>query len=80
MSINRMRKLSTVATRTLSQQFIETESKYGAHNYHPLPIVLNKGLGIHMWDVEGKVLSILFYPLQYTKSRNILTFCQHTRQ
>lgn len=30
------------------------EAKYGAHNYHPLPIVLAKGEGVHVWDVEGK--------------------------
>lgn len=35
-------------------QYIEREEKYGAHNYHPLPVVLEKGKGIFMWDVEGK--------------------------
>lgn len=39
---------------TSSQQAIETEEKYGAHNYHPLPVVLTKGEGVHLWDVEGK--------------------------
>ncbi|EJF11763.1 MULTISPECIES: ornithine--oxo-acid transaminase [Pontibacter] len=39
---------------TSSQQAIETEEKYGAHNYHPLPVVLNKGDGVYLWDVEGK--------------------------
>jgi len=33
---------------------IELEEKYGAHNYHPLPVVLNKGEGVYVWDVEGK--------------------------
>lgn len=37
-----------------SQQAIELEDKYGAHNYHPLPVVLSKGEGVFMWDVEGK--------------------------
>ncbi len=37
-----------------SQDYIERESKYGAHNYHPLPVVLDKGEGIFVWDVEGK--------------------------
>ena len=37
-----------------SQQAIELEDKYGAHNYHPLPVVLNKGEGVFVWDVEGK--------------------------
>ncbi len=35
-------------------QYIELEDKYGAHNYHPLPVVLEKGLGSKVWDVEGK--------------------------
>lgn len=33
---------------------IELEDRYGAHNYHPLPVVLSKGEGVYMWDVEGK--------------------------
>ena len=33
---------------------IDLENKYGAHNYHPLPVVLSKGEGIYVWDVEGK--------------------------
>jgi len=37
-----------------TQDYIERESKYGAHNYHPLPVVLEKGEGIFVWDVEGK--------------------------
>jgi len=37
-----------------SQDFIQKEDKYGAHNYHPLPVVLAKGEGIYVWDVEGK--------------------------
>ncbi|MCR8669360.1 ornithine--oxo-acid transaminase [Aestuariibaculum sp. M13] len=37
-----------------SQQAIDLENKYGAHNYHPLPVVLSKGEGVHVWDVEGK--------------------------
>ncbi len=38
----------------LSNDFIELEDKYGAHNYHPLPVVLAKGEGVFLWDVEGK--------------------------
>ncbi len=34
--------------------FIHLEEQYGAHNYHPLPVVLSKGQGVHVWDVEGK--------------------------
>ena len=37
-----------------SMQAIELEDKYGAHNYHPLPVVLSRGEGIFVWDVEGK--------------------------
>ena len=37
-----------------SQQAIDVENKYGAHNYHPLPVVLNRGEGVYVWDVEGK--------------------------
>jgi ornithine--oxo-acid transaminase len=37
-----------------SQYYIDQENKYGAHNYHPLPVVLEKGEGVFVWDVEGK--------------------------
>ena len=37
-----------------NQFYIELEEKYGAHNYHPLPVVLEKGEGVFLWDVEGK--------------------------
>lgn len=37
-----------------SQQVMERESKFGAHNYHPLPVVIHKGKGVHVYDVEGK--------------------------
>ena len=37
-----------------SQEAIDLEDKYGAHNYHPLPVVLHKGEGVYVWDVEGK--------------------------
>ncbi|MCF4102771.1 ornithine--oxo-acid transaminase [Gillisia sp. M10.2A] len=39
---------------TSSEQAIQLEDKHGAHNYHPLPVVLTKGDGVHVWDVEGK--------------------------
>ena len=39
---------------TSSSQAIELEEKYGAHNYHPLPVVLARGEGVFLWDVEGK--------------------------
>ncbi|MBK6966590.1 MAG: ornithine--oxo-acid transaminase [Bacteroidales bacterium] len=37
-----------------SEQLMHLEEKYGAHNYHPLPVVLAKGVGAEVWDVEGK--------------------------
>ena len=43
-----------VLEQLTSQKAIDLESKYGAHNYHPLPVVLSKGEGVYVWDVEGK--------------------------
>jgi ornithine--oxo-acid transaminase len=37
-----------------TKDFIQREDKYGAHNYHPLPVVLDRGEGVYVWDVEGK--------------------------
>ncbi len=37
-----------------TNHFIALENEYGAHNYHPLPVVLSKGEGVFVWDVEGK--------------------------
>ena len=37
-----------------TNDYLDLELKYGAHNYHPLPVVLSKGEGIYVWDVEGK--------------------------
>ena len=37
-----------------TEDYIKQEDKYGAHNYHPLPVVLDKGKGVFVWDVEGK--------------------------
>ena len=39
---------------SLNSYHIELEAKYGAHNYKPLPVVLKKGLGVFLWDVDGK--------------------------
>lgn len=44
----------TVLEHLTSQHAIDLENKYGAHNYHPLPVVLSRGEGVHVWDVEGK--------------------------
>jgi ornithine--oxo-acid transaminase len=45
-----------MATEAMQQSglFISLEDKYGAHNYHPLPVVLTRGEGVYLWDVEGK--------------------------
>ncbi len=44
----------TVLNTLTSKEAIELESKYGAHNYHPLPVVISRGKGVFVWDVEGK--------------------------
>ncbi len=41
-------------TQTESKRLMALENRYGAHNYHPLPVVLHRGEGIYVWDVEGK--------------------------
>jgi ornithine--oxo-acid transaminase len=38
----------------LSLQYLELEEKYGAHNYHPIPVVLTRGAGVYVWDVDGR--------------------------
>lgn len=43
-----------MTNKITSQKAIELEDKYGAHNYHPLPVVLERGEGVFVWDVEGK--------------------------
>ena len=44
----------TATIGSLSSEAIQLENQYGAHNYHPLPVVLNRGEGVYVWDVEGK--------------------------
>ena len=46
--------MAVLEQQLTSQQAIDLEDKYGAHNYHPLPVVLNRGEGVYVWDVEGK--------------------------
>ena len=48
--INNMSVLEKIS----SAEAIALEEKYGAHNYHPLPVVLSKGKGVYVWDVEGE--------------------------
>lgn len=47
--------METITNKKISaQQAIELEDKYGAHNYHPLPVVLERGEGVYVWDMDGK--------------------------
>ena len=46
--------MSTTSVAHNTQYYLELEEKFGAHNYHPLPVVLNKGEGVFLWDIEGK--------------------------
>jgi len=43
-----------IDTMTKSAELMELEEKFGAHNYHPIPVVLDKGEGVYVWDVDGK--------------------------
>ncbi len=45
---------TTIDMTSATQYYNELEEKYGAHNYHPLPVVLKRGKGVHVWDVDGK--------------------------
>ena len=45
---------SVISLSAASQQYLDLEEKYGAHNYHPLPVVLNRGEGVYVWDVDNK--------------------------
>ena len=59
-SCQRVRLLSTasqpdkITTGLSPKEIFEREGKYGAHNYHPIPVALSKGQDIYVWDVEGK--------------------------
>ena len=44
----------TTPTTTASHDLMQLEDRYGAHNYHPLPVVLARGEGVYVWDAEGK--------------------------
>ena len=57
---NNVRLLSTVpqpqreTDKMNPKELFEREAKYGAHNYHPIPVALQKGKDIFVWDIEGK--------------------------
>ena len=44
----------TTALENSFNKYIQLEENYGAHNYHPLPVVIEKGEGVFLWDVDGK--------------------------
>ncbi len=44
----------TTTTKMTAADYMEKESQFGAHNYHPLPVVLERGEGVHVWDTDGK--------------------------
>lgn len=46
--------MSSHQRQMASQKVFDLEAKYGAHNYHPLPVALSKGKGVRVWDVDGK--------------------------
>jgi len=46
--------MTTETALSRAEQLIEMEERYGAHNYHPLPVVIDRARGVYMWDVEGK--------------------------
>ena len=46
--------MTEILTKMTTEDYIDREDKYGAHNYHPLPVVLEKGQGVYVWDVDGK--------------------------
>ena len=46
--------MTAQTTMSKTQELIDKENQYGAHNYHPLPVVLERGKGVLVWDVEGK--------------------------
>lgn len=54
LKINKKIKEMSVLEKMSSAEAIKLEDKHGAHNYHPLPVVLSKGDGVYVWDVEGK--------------------------
>lgn len=45
----------TIHASATTQHYIDLEERYGAHNYHPLPVVLSRGKGVHVWDVDDKI-------------------------
>jgi ornithine--oxo-acid transaminase len=68
---------STISISSNAQQYLELEEKYGAHNYHPLPVVLNRGEGVFLYDVDGKryydfLSGVLFTVIYWGNMKSIL--------
>jgi acetylornithine/succinyldiaminopimelate/putrescine aminotransferase len=61
-----------------SKTSMELEEKYGAHNYHPLPVVLSKGKGVFMWDPEGNRYYDFLSAYSAVKHSSIM-FLAHTK-
>jgi hypothetical protein len=57
------RLIQSLKVSTKSQSFIDLEYAKSAHNYHPIPVVINRGLGIHVWDVDDKVLKRIYFSI-----------------
>lgn len=53
-NLKNLKDMSEIMENLSSIQLMDMENKHGAHNYHPLPVVLQKGEGVYVWDVEGK--------------------------
>jgi len=45
---------TTISVSSNTQQYLDLENTYGAHNYHPIPVVLERGEGVYLYDVDGK--------------------------
>ena len=45
---------TTINMSEKTQYYLDLEEKYGAHNYHPIPVVLERGEGVYVWDIDGK--------------------------
>ncbi len=50
--------MNTTNQPSNSQAYIDREEQYGAHNYHPLPVVLSRGEGVHVWPIQRSIKGI----------------------
>jgi ornithine--oxo-acid transaminase len=54
LGLNKNQEMEDIKETRNSEKLMDLENQYGAHNYHPLPVVLDRGEGVHVWDVDGK--------------------------